>query len=254
MSCGLLLSTLKRPRVIRPTESSTVCGLEAPEDLVVLPGDDWVVAGAYAGRGGIYLIRARDRSKVFAYPTANAPDRFDTKTYGSACPGPPDSATKATFRTHGLSLVAGPNSVHRLYAVLHGGRESVEVFELDARQPTPTIAWIGCAIAPDPIGLNSVRGLRDGGFVATNFLARAGAPDIKAVMAGERNGEVWEWHAASGWQKVSGTEAAGANGVEMSQDERALYVAVMGRAVPVPRLARLGCARAPRRAVRLPCG
>jgi sugar lactone lactonase YvrE len=204
-----------------------VCGLEAPEDLVVLPGDEWVVASAYSGRGGVYLIRASDRFTVFAYPAERPLERFDAKTYG-ACPGPPDPATKTSFRTHGLSLLAGPDRVHRLFAVLHGGRESVEVFEVDTSPATPTLTWIGCAVAPEPIGLNSVRGLPDGGFVATNFLARAGGPDIKAVMSGERNGELWEWHTASGWQKLAGTEAAGPNGLEMSQDEGSLYVAAWG--------------------------
>jgi sugar lactone lactonase YvrE len=207
-----------------------VCGLEAPEDLVVLPGDQWVVAGAYSGRGGLNLIRASDRSAVRAYPGPGAAaglERFDTKIYG-ACPGPPDAVTKAKFQIHGMNLMPGANSIHRLFAVLHGGRESVEVFEVDARQATPTLTWIGCAVAPEPIGLNSVRGLSDGGFVATNFLARSGGPGIKAVMSGEKNGELWEWHTASGWQKMAGTEAAGANGLEMSQDERAVYVAAWG--------------------------
>ena len=205
-----------------------VCGLEAPEDLVVLPGDEWVVAGAYSGRGGINLIRAKDRFKVFAYPTEQVMDRFETKTYGGACPGPPDASTKAKFQIHGLSLVPGTNSIHRLFAVLHGGRESVEVFEVDARRATPTITWIGCAVAPEPIGLNSVRGLTNGGFVASNFLARTGGPDIKAVMAGQKNGEVWEWSPGSEWRKVPGTEAAGANGLEVAPDGRGLYIAAWG--------------------------
>jgi sugar lactone lactonase YvrE len=207
-----------------------VCGLQAPEDLVVLPGDQWVAAGAYAGRGGVYLVRASDRSAVFVYPTEKAVERLDAKTY-STCPGPPDAATKAKFQTHGLFLLPGANSVHRLFVVLHGGRESVEVFEIDARQATPAVAWIGCAVAPDPIGLNSVRGLPDGGFIATNFLARTGglgSPAAKAMMAGEKNGELWEWHTASEWQKLAGTEAAGANGLEMSPDGRTLYVAAWG--------------------------
>ena len=209
-----------------------VCSLQAPEDLVVLPGDQWVVAGAYGGRGGVYLIRAKDRSTVFAYPTEKAVERLDAKAYNS-CPGPPDAGTKAKFQTHGLFLLAGANSVHRLFVVLHGGRESVEVFEVDARQATPALTWIGCAVAPEPIGLNSVRGLPDGGFIATNFLARSpggglGGPSMQAMMAGEKNGELWEWHTASGWQKLPNTEAAGANGLEMSEDGRTLYVAAWG--------------------------
>jgi hypothetical protein len=206
-----------------------VCGLDGPEDLVVLPGEQWVVASAYTGRGGIYLIRARDRAVVLAYPTDRPLERFDAKTYGR-CPGPPDAATRATFRTHGLSLRPQAGGVHRLFAVLHGGRESVEVFELDARVPIPTITWIGCAVAPDPIGLNSVRALADGGFVATNFLARpgSGGPPIERVMTGEVNGELWEWRPASGWRKVPGSEAAGANGLELSADERTIYAAAWG--------------------------
>lgn len=205
-----------------------VCGLQAPEDLVVLPGAQWVVAGAYAGSGGIYLIQAKGTRTVLAYPAAGAADRFDT-TY-AGCPGPPDAATKAKFQTHGLYLLGGASNVHRLFVVLHGGRESVEVFEVDARQATPTLTWIGCAVAPEPIGLNSVRGLPDGGFVATNFLVRGGmtTPAAKAMMSGEKNGELWEWHPGKGWQKLAGTEAAGANGLEMSDDGRTLYVAAWG--------------------------
>ena len=48
------------------------------------------------------------------------------------------------------------------------------------------------------------------------------------MMTGEQNGELWEWHTASGWEKVPGSEAAGANGVELSNDGRTLYVAAWG--------------------------
>lgn len=205
-----------------------VCGQQAPEDLVALPGSQWVVASAYSGTGGIYLIRVSDRMSTVWYPAAGAKERFDAKTY-NACPGPPDAAAKAKFQTHGLYLQAGANSVHRLYVVLHGPRESVEVFEVDARPQTPALTWIGCAVAPEPIGLNSVRGLPDGGFVATDFLARGiDAASRTRMMAGEKNGALWEWHTASGWQKVAGSEAAGANGLEISDDDRWFYVAAWG--------------------------
>jgi hypothetical protein len=202
-----------------------VCGVQAPEDLVVLPGAQWVVASAYAGSGGVYLVRVSDRTAMVAYPGASPRERLDAKTYNS-CPGPPDAAFKAKFQTHGLYLQAGSNSVHRLYVVVHGGREAVEVFEVDARPQTPLLTWIGCAVAPDPIGLNSVRALPDGGFVATNFLPRGS--NMKTLQSGEKNGELWEWHTASGWQKVPGSEASGANGLEFSNDGSRFYVASWG--------------------------
>jgi len=206
-----------------------VCGLQAPEDLVVVPGAQWVVAGAYGGSGGLYLISAKGAA-TRVYPAAGAAEKLDAGVY-KGCPGPPNEATKAKFQTHGLYLLERPNSVHRLFVVLHGGRESVEVFDVDARSGTPAFTWVGCAVAPDPIGLNSVRGLPDGGFVATNFLVRTGgmgSQAAKSMMSGEKNGELWEWHTASGWQKLPGSEAAGANGLEMSEDGKTLYVAAWG--------------------------
>jgi hypothetical protein len=202
-----------------------VCGQNGPEDLVVVPGSQWVVASAFGGSGGIMLIRVSDRVSSVAYPGPAPRERLDAKTY-TTCPGPPDAAFKAKFQTHGLYLQEGRNSVHTLFVVVHGGREAVEVFELDAREKAPTLTWIGCAVAPDPIGLNSVRALPDGGFIATNFLPRG--TQMGSIQKGERNGELWEWHTASGWQKVPGSEASGANGLEMSEDGRTLYVAAWG--------------------------
>lgn len=210
------------------TGLQVVCGQQAPEDLVVLPGGEWVVAGAYTGTGGIQLIGVRDRKSRVAYPSASATRRLDAVTY-PACPGPPDAVADARFTTHGLYLQTRRTSVHKLFAVGHGSRESVEVFEVDARSGTPAFTWIGCVIAPDPIGLNSVRAFPDGGFIATNFRARNSSPaDRDRMMAGDRNGELWEWHTASGWQKVPGSEASGANGIEISDDGRWYYVAAWG--------------------------
>ena len=204
-----------------------ICNQQAPEDLVVVPGGQWVVASAFSG-SGVNLIRARDMVSVKAYPTVGARRRIDEKKY-PACPGPPDTVPNARFSTHGLWLQPGPATVHTLYVVGHGTRESVEVFELDTKPSTPIVTWVGCVIAPEPIGLNSVRGLPDGGLIATNFLARNISPEGRLRMLdGEKNGELWEWHAAGGWKKVPGSEAAGANGIEISNDGKWYYVAAWG--------------------------
>jgi len=213
------------PPCVDAADVKFVCGQQGPEDLVIVPGGAWVVTGVFGGAGGINLLRVSDRTTTKAYPSASAKDRLDAKTYDK-CPGPPDASK---FTTHGLSILPGRRNVHRLFVVGHGGREAIEVFELDARPQTPVLTWIGCAVAADPIGLNSVRGLPDGGFIASNFLPRGGAPAAtQRMMTGEKNGELWEWHTASGWQKVPGSEAAGANGLEMSNDGKTLYVAAWG--------------------------
>jgi sugar lactone lactonase YvrE len=205
-----------------------VCGQQAPEDLVALPGSQWIVASAFAGTGGINLISVRDHTTTLAFPAATSKERLDAKTYNT-CPGPPDAADKAKFATHGLALRAGRNSTHTLYAVHHGGRESIEVFEVDARGKTPALTWVGCAVAADPIGLNSVVALPEDGFIATDFLARGiDAAGRGRMLAGENNGALWEWHTATGWKMIPGSEAAGANGLEISKDGKWLYVAAWG--------------------------
>jgi hypothetical protein len=201
-----------------------VCGQQGPEDLVAI-GTGWVAASAMAAPGGLRVVRTSDREAFTVYPAANARTRHDRQTYPD-CPGPPDSQR---FTTHGLYAEPGAGPTYKVFAVAHGARESIEVFELDTRGEAPVATWLGCAVAPDPIGLNSVRGLPDGGFIASNFLSRGSSPEATQRMReGERNGELWEWHTASGWQKVPGSEAAGANGLELSADGRTIYVAAWG--------------------------
>jgi hypothetical protein len=201
-----------------------VCGQQAPEDLVAL-GPDWVVASAYSGTGGVALIRVSDRTPLTVYPAASAKNRPDTRTY-PGCSEPPSSDR---FQTHGVYVVPGAGPVYELFVVGHGGREAIEVFEVDTRPATPAATWVGCVVAPDPIGLNSVRALEDGGFITTNFLPRGGTREAtQAMLGGATNGELWEWHTASGWQKLPGSEAAGANGVELSDDGKTIYAAAWG--------------------------
>lgn len=237
---GLLVSPLTLAAQAPPAPAMTdcttaasgdlklICNQQGPEDLVVVPGAQWVVSSAFGGSGGINLIRVKDRVSMRVYPSAAAHRRIEEKRYPT-CPGPPDVPADSKFTTHGLWLQPGPATTHTLYVVGHGSRESIEVFEIDTKPTTPVLTWIGCVIAPEPIGLNSVRGLSDGGFIATNWLARGIAPEVRTrMMAGEKNGELWEWHATGGWKKVPGSEAAGANGLEISSDGKWFYVAAWG--------------------------
>lgn len=194
-----------------------ICGVVSPEDLVRVPRSDWVVASGYSG-GGVHLINTRDDSATQVYPTTSPRERFDTTTCPS-CPGPIDPAEKAKFSAHGLAVAPGPDRVHTLYLVHHGFRESIEIFEIDTRSQTPAFTWIGCVVAPQTAGLNSVSPLPGGGFVATS-------PNRRGVPAPspENTDEVWEWQAQAGWNITQGSESQGPNGIEVSQDGRWLYV------------------------------
>jgi hypothetical protein len=208
-----------------------VCGQAGPEDLVVVPGTTWIIASAFGPEGGVNLVDTKAVTSTRLFPSAAAKERRDTRVYDS-CPGLLEGTDREKFRTHGLYLKAGRNGLHTLYAVHHGLRESIEVFELQARAKEPSITWIGCAVAPDPVGLNAVVALPDGGFAATNFDPRQPAGGrggfSPALLEGRNNGEVWEWHTGAGWKKVPGSEAAGANGLEISKDGKWYYLAEWG--------------------------
>src|SRR4029453_18004263 len=96
-----------------------VCGQVSPEDLVVVPGGEWVVSTVYAAPGGVRLINVRDKSTTTAYPSASAKEQFDKKAY-DPCPGAPNDAMKANMQTHGVALKEGRNGQHTLYVVNHG--------------------------------------------------------------------------------------------------------------------------------------
>ncbi len=201
-----------------------VCEQQGPEDIVAL-GSEWVAASAMSGSGGLAVVRVGDRAPFTVYPADAARDRHDISTYPN-CPGPPDTTD---FTTHGVYVRPGDGPVYRLFVVGHGAREAIEIFDVDTTGDLPRATWLGCAIAPEPVGLNSVRGLPDGGFITTNFLPRDSTREETArMLAGETNGELWEWHTDTGWVEVPGSEAAGANGLELSDDGETLYVAAWG--------------------------
>jgi hypothetical protein len=199
-----------------------VCGMLNPEDLVAVPGGDWVLASGMNG-GAIHLINTHDYRTLQAFPSATAQQRLDARSYPS-CPGPLDPNEKEKFSAHGINLRAGRDGVHTVYLVHHGFRESIEMFELDAKPKSPTLTWVGCAIAPESASLNGVAPLPEDGFVATNPYRRTEPNARDHALAGGNSGEVWEWHSAGGWKAIPGTEGPGPNGIEVSKDGRWLYV------------------------------
>ena len=205
-----------------------VCNQAGPEDLVDVPGTPWVLAGAYQeGSGGLRLIDTRDLTTTILLPADQPREQHDRAAYPS-CPGPVVSVEGRDFTTHGLYIAPRPADVHTLYAVHHGTRESVEVFELDVRQNPPVLTWIGCAVAPagENLNLNSVVELPEGGFAATSFRPMGGS--IESIIAGEISGAIWEWQAAAGWRKVPGSDTAGPNGIEIAPDGRWFYIGGWG--------------------------
>jgi hypothetical protein len=197
-----------------------VCNVPAPEDIVLLPGSSWLVASGMTPGSGLHLVSTQTKS---VQPLAWSA-RPDPARYG-ACPAPLDT-TKAVL--HGLSLRAAPQGHFTLYATNHGGRESIEIFDVDAQAtPGPAVTWIGCVVLPDQMSANSVAAFSDGTLVATVLMLPG--KTFEDIFAGRNTGIVLMWTPGSaGFTPLPGTELAGNNGIETSPDDREFFVAASG--------------------------
>ena len=188
-------------------EIGFICDMVSPEDLATIPGDEWVITSGAREGGRLHLLNVTEKTSTVLFPTPSREERLDAESYPE-CPGPIDLTNPDASRTHGLYLEQGGNGVHTLLVVHHGPRESIEVFEVDARSTPPSLVWVGCAVAPAGANLNSVAGLPTGGFVTTNFGVG-----------------VWEWHADTGWNVLPESEDTAPNGIEVSADGQFVYIA-----------------------------
>lgn len=205
-------------------ELAYVCGAERPEDILALPGTRWLIASGFAKGAGLKLIDSAARSMEFWYK--GSPDQIapDTAAYPH-CPGPPDAAL---LNDRGLNLRAIGRDRWRLLVVNHGGRESVEVFEINAAADRPRLLWRGCIPMPTGQVGNSVTSFADGQILAT-VLTRPGTT-IADFVLGRDTGAVWSWRPGEpAFHEMPGTALPGNNGIESDPDERHFYTIAFGR-------------------------
>jgi len=200
-----------------------VCGLQSAEDLVRVPGTSWIIASGFGPGAPIYLVNAQDKTWSALYPSENSGSRQDMALYG-ACPGAPDPAQ---FVTHGLNLRPGADGHSTLYVVGHGGREAIEVFDVDASGTEPVLTWTGCILLEDGLVANSVASFDDGSLVMTVPLLPG--TTISDALAALPTGAVFKWSPGDeGLTRIAGTELPYGNGIEVSADGSEFYVASSG--------------------------
>src|SRR5215203_835506 len=201
-----------------------ICGLQNPEDLVVVPGTRWLLTSGMSPGAGLTLVDTQAKSvrKLFAPGTAVA--RADRTRFGS-CPGALDPKQAVL---HGLALRPAAAGRYTVYATNHGGRESVEVFELTVGSggaaAVPSATWIGCVLLPEKLAANSVAAFSDGTLLATVLILPGRT--FQDAFAGKNTGVVIQWTPGTpAFVEVKGTELVANNGIETSPDDRTFYVA-----------------------------
>jgi hypothetical protein len=207
---------------------SFVCGVVNVEDFLPVEGGRWLVAGSLQpASAGLYLIDTAAKTfKAVALSIAAKPD----PRYPCAAPDLKGLAT------HGLDVIPGHGGMATVYAINHAGRDSVEVFHLNAAKASAE--WVGCVVMPGGANPNSVAALPGGGFVVTKFLDNADKEAFPHILAGQINGVVYLWIPGKGFSEVPGTQLSGDNGIVVSPDSKWLFVNAYGTheiyRVPLP--------------------
>jgi hypothetical protein len=214
-----------------------ITGVESAEDIVAIPGSDWVITGGMASpanpRPRTFFINSRTHEFRPAWPDNCALD-LDSARFG-------DIAPPSAYTFHGLDVIQR-GSIIEVYQVNHApghgeGRESVEVFEIDLTADGPSLRWRGAVIGPAWLGGNDLCALPEGGFAVTNF-CYPGPEAMKMGLAGGINGNVLEWrNSDEGWTIVPGTDLNFPNGIAVTPGGDAYIVASWGakKLVRVPR-------------------
>ncbi len=205
-----------------------ICGFQNPEDLALLPDGRTLLVSEYGnlegGRAGdLASFDTRSETRAVLFRGGDAAQARAAAGWGDAgCPGPPG----ASFSPHGIGLDRRSDGALQLLVVQHGGRESVEFFEVtgDAARGWK-LAWRGCALPPPDAYLNDVVALPGGGFAATHMLPRSeGEKGVEQGPELPASGHVLEWTPGAGFARLPGSDTAIANGIERSRDGRVLYV------------------------------
>ena len=198
-----------------------ICGLQNPEDVVLVPGTRWLLTSGMAPGAGLNAVDTQAKSVRKLYSPDVASARADKARFAS-CPGPLDPKQAVL---HGLALRPAGAGRYTVYATNHGGRESVEVFEMSVGGAgVPSVTWIGCVLLPPKLGANSVAAFSDGTLVATVLILPGRT--FEDAFAGRNTGIVLQWTpGTAGFVELKGTELVANNGIETSPDDREFYVA-----------------------------
>ncbi len=214
---------------LAPAASSAPSPLAPPvpvqraEDLQQIPGTGWVLLSSMAAAdgsqaGALYAVDAAEPSRALKlFPLATLARPSDAvHTAGCAAPA------ASTFAPHGLHVQRRSDGSLDVLVVNHGGRESIEAFDLDLVDGQPRLHWKRCVVMPVDAWPNAVAALDDGFVVTGMYDPRRDY--LRQFARAEPTGYVLRWSPSSGWQRASPVALSGANGIEVSPDRHWLYV------------------------------
>jgi hypothetical protein len=220
----------ERPPCAAKGEIETVCGFRNPEDLEYVASASIVVVSNMRHNGphedGGYLSGfTPSNRRTFALWQGGA----SAHDAGLGDPNCSEAPAQRAFYPHGLtSIVTDERAL--VYVAAHagtlGGREAIEIFELNGDGEEARLIWKACIPSPSGVQINDLAVSPDGLLLASNYL-----PDpsmrhsIAASIFRRPTGDVMTWTDKEGWRHLPKTSALMANGVALSADGQTIFYA-----------------------------
>ncbi len=200
-----------------PNGFQSIRGLNNAEDMVQVGDTKWILTGNLGDKswksGGLYLIDSESKEWK----------EVDIDFSGNPAEGYEKITDQNLFSSHGIALKQISEDSFEIYAVNHGGRESVEIFDLIVKDDFPTIVWKGSVSTPDEMRGNAVAPLSDG-FLVTIPITENSASTFIDFLNGKPTGAVYKWTASEGYREIPGGRLAGDNGIAVSPDEKWAFI------------------------------
>ncbi|WP_295793990.1 SMP-30/gluconolactonase/LRE family protein [Mucilaginibacter sp.] len=198
-----------------PKLSHYLKGVPNPEDLMEIPGSDWIVVSSMAGdnnsSGRIYCVNRKTEKLLSLFNI----DKGKTKLgYNNL----------ERFAPHGIYIRQIAINNYRLMVINHGSREAIETFQLYFKDALPELLWESNINFPGNVWANGLVTDNSGNIYATAMYDPNDKEFLQKFSAKIPTGQVWKWTPSNGWLPFYKKTFSAANGIAISKNGKYLYV------------------------------
>ena len=201
------------------------CDFQNPEDLAAMPDGENILVSEF---GAIIPLSPVNVPGRFSLLNAESGQRHLLEIKKGKGMWGSSNCTRSSFifSPHGIDINQRTDGSYQLAAVNHMPNETIEMFELIQDKDNWSLHWNGCIKAPAHGYFNDVALRADGSFFVSQMYDKETSLLELAVLDNTKGhtGYVYHWTKKNGFEKVINTDGAFPNGVELSNDEKNLFI------------------------------